>query len=227
MPDRLLAYTDKLSVEPDEIVEVKVSSPRAGTYRASLVRVICGDDSDDGPGFKVEPWPACRPTTIPPGISRSPAAPMSRSRTGNPSPSRAFPSAPSSGRPGSTRAASNASSATGTPRPRPAMRSISMPPAGSRLRIGDQAPLVLPHNLMPRHWYLVAASFDAKSGRTVLASRRLMAYGHSGQRHFVEGQLDALRHAQPFPDRGLERRQERRRAFQRQDRFARHVRARR
>ncbi|HXD06636.1 MAG TPA: hypothetical protein VN680_11330, partial [Burkholderiaceae bacterium] len=50
-----MAYTDKLSVEPDELVEVKVSSPRSGTYRASLVRVICGDDSDDGPGYKVEP----------------------------------------------------------------------------------------------------------------------------------------------------------------------------
>src|SRR5688572_20553003 len=55
MPERILAYTDKLSVEPSELVEVKVSSPRPGSYRASLVRVICGDDSPSGPGYKVEP----------------------------------------------------------------------------------------------------------------------------------------------------------------------------
>ncbi len=55
MPERILAYTDKLSVEPGELVEVKVSSPRAGNYRAALVRVICGDNSPDGPGYKVEP----------------------------------------------------------------------------------------------------------------------------------------------------------------------------
>ena len=55
MPDRLLAYTDRLSVEPGELVEVKVSAPRKGSYRASLVRVICGDESPDGPGYKVEP----------------------------------------------------------------------------------------------------------------------------------------------------------------------------
>ena len=55
MPERLLAYTDKLSVEPGELVDVMVSSPRAGSYRASLVRMICGDDSPDSPGFKAEP----------------------------------------------------------------------------------------------------------------------------------------------------------------------------
>lgn len=189
MPDRLLAYTDELSVQPGDLVEVKVSSPRSGTYRASLVRVICGDDSPDGPGYKMEPVPSmpardypARPQPIPCGSyieieDRKPFALESFSvRTF------IWPTWLDKGGEQCILGNWDAAAKTGY--------ALYLDASGRlALRIGDQAPLVLPNELMARHWYLIAASFDAESGRAVLAIRRLMAYGHSGQRHFVEGRL--------------------------------------
>jgi N,N-dimethylformamidase len=189
MPDRLLAYTDKLSVEPDELVEVKASSPRVGTYRASLVRVICGDDSDNGPGFKVEPvagvpthdYPA-RHQPIPCGsyieIDDRQSFALSSFSV------RAFVWPTWLDKGGEQCILGNWDAATKTG------YALYLDPAGRlALRIGDQAPLVLQHDLVSRHWYLVAVAFDAKTGRAILATRRLLPYGHSGQRHFVEGHL--------------------------------------
>jgi N,N-dimethylformamidase len=189
MPERLLAYTDQLSVEPGDLVEVMVSSPRAGAYRASLVRLVCGDDSPGGPGFKTEPvagvpahdYPA-RHQPIPCGSyieidDRQSFALSSFSM-------RCFiwPTWLDKGSEQSILGNWDAATRTGY--------GLYLDSHGKvALRIGDQAPLVLPHDLTSRHWYLIAAAFDADSGRAVLASRRLMAYGHSGQRHFAEGQL--------------------------------------
>jgi N,N-dimethylformamidase len=189
MPDRLLAYTDKLSAEPGDLVEVKVSSPRAGSYRASLVRVICGDDSPDGPGYKVESV-----TGVPAGEHSARHQPIpcgsyveidDRQSFALPGFSiRTFVWATWLDKGSEQCILGNWDAATKTG------YAIYLDTTGRlSLRIGDQKPLVLPHDLMSRHWYLVAAAFDAKTGRAILASRRLMAYGHSGQRHFVEGQL--------------------------------------
>jgi N,N-dimethylformamidase len=52
MTERLLAYSDRISAAPGERVEIKVSAPEPGQYRARLIRLICGDDSPGGPGFK-------------------------------------------------------------------------------------------------------------------------------------------------------------------------------
>lgn len=189
MPERLLAYTDKLSVEPGELVDVMVSSPRAGAYRASLVRLICGDDSPDGPGFKAEP------------VAGVPAHNY---------PARSQPIRCGSYVEIEERKAFALSSF--------ALRAVIWPTwldkgseqcilgnwdAGTRkgyalyldaagklaLRIGEQAPIFLSHALLSRHWYLVAASFDAASGRVILASRRLLPYGHLDKRHTTEGKL--------------------------------------
>ena len=54
MNDRILGYTNRLSAAPGDIVEFKVSAPLKGKFNARLVRLICGDDSPEGPGFKVE-----------------------------------------------------------------------------------------------------------------------------------------------------------------------------
>ncbi|HEY1383109.1 MAG TPA: hypothetical protein VGF43_05820, partial [Dongiaceae bacterium] len=165
MPERLLAYTDKLSVEPGELVEVMVSSPRAGAYRASLVRLICGDDSPEGPGFKTEPvagmtahdYPA-RHQPIPCGSyveidERNSFALASFSI-------RCFiwPTWLDKGREQSIIGNWDAATRTGY--------ALHLDAKGRlALRIGDQAPLVLPHDLMPRHWYMIAAAYDAESGR--------------------------------------------------------------
>lgn len=49
----LVGYTDRLSVEPGQTVRFMVSA-RAPSYEAQLVRLIHGDTSADGPGFKEE-----------------------------------------------------------------------------------------------------------------------------------------------------------------------------
>ena len=51
----LIGYSDRLSAEPGETVEFKVSSRSDRPFEARLVRVICGDPNPDGPGIKEVP----------------------------------------------------------------------------------------------------------------------------------------------------------------------------
>jgi len=54
----LLAYPDEFSVRPGETIAFKVSATRPGHYRASLVRLRCGDATSGGAGYKETPVPA-------------------------------------------------------------------------------------------------------------------------------------------------------------------------
>lgn len=49
----ILGYADRLAVRPGETIAFKVSCENgASTYRADIVRLRCGDDRPDGPGFQ-------------------------------------------------------------------------------------------------------------------------------------------------------------------------------
>jgi N,N-dimethylformamidase len=49
----ILGYADRMAVRPGETIAFKVSCEAgAGRYRAGIVRLRCGDDRPDGPGFK-------------------------------------------------------------------------------------------------------------------------------------------------------------------------------
>jgi N,N-dimethylformamidase len=48
-------YADRFSTAPGEVIEFKVSSTKAGTYRADIVRLINGDTNPTGPGFMEVP----------------------------------------------------------------------------------------------------------------------------------------------------------------------------
>src|SRR5262245_14968603 len=51
----IMGYADRLAVRPCETIEFKVSvESDAARYRADIVRLICGDDRPEGPGFKVQ-----------------------------------------------------------------------------------------------------------------------------------------------------------------------------
>ena len=53
---QIVGYTDRMSVRPGEKIEFKVSCEGAAPeYQAEIVRLICGDDSPAGPGFKATP----------------------------------------------------------------------------------------------------------------------------------------------------------------------------
>jgi len=52
MMRKLFGYSDQISVRPGDTIRFMVSSLDNTPYRADIVRLICGDDSPDGPGFK-------------------------------------------------------------------------------------------------------------------------------------------------------------------------------
>ncbi len=54
MTDRILGYTNEISLCPRERLDLMVSSPFPGTFRAGLVRLHCADDQPGGPGFHEE-----------------------------------------------------------------------------------------------------------------------------------------------------------------------------
>jgi N,N-dimethylformamidase len=54
----LTGYADRFSVAPGETIAFKVSSTGVESYRARLVRVICGDPNPAGPGIREREVPA-------------------------------------------------------------------------------------------------------------------------------------------------------------------------
>jgi len=51
----LFGYSDRISVRPGETIRFMVSSLNDRPYHADIARLICGDDSPVGPGFKETP----------------------------------------------------------------------------------------------------------------------------------------------------------------------------
>ena len=49
---KLFGYSDQISVRPGDSIRFMVSSLDNSAYRADIVRLICGDDSPEGPGLK-------------------------------------------------------------------------------------------------------------------------------------------------------------------------------
>lgn len=54
---QIRGYCDRPNLRPGETLDFFVSSPRAGAYRTSLVRLIHGDPNPAGPGYKEEVVP--------------------------------------------------------------------------------------------------------------------------------------------------------------------------
>ena len=198
MSERLLAYTDKLSVKPGDLVQVKVSSPQAGKYRARLVRVICGDDSAEGPGFKAEPVNGVaeseHPARFQPVPLGSYAAIKDRKGFALASFSLSafiWPTWTDKGEPQCILGNWDAASATGY--------ALYLDEQGRlALRVGDSAPVTLATAPLPRHWHRVAASYDAKTGRVTLAAHRHLPYSGHPQRHAVKGKAKASAAANRF-----------------------------
>jgi N,N-dimethylformamidase len=49
---RIMGYSDRISVCPDDTIRFMVSSEAAGEYSARIVRIIHGDTNPEGPGYK-------------------------------------------------------------------------------------------------------------------------------------------------------------------------------
>ncbi|HEV7370719.1 N,N-dimethylformamidase beta subunit family domain-containing protein [Arenibaculum sp.] len=161
----ILAYADTISVAPGQTVDVKVSCLGVETYRADLVRLRAPQSGPDGEGYREDevPTPAS-------GIYRGRVQPL---RLGSHLVLPALEPPPESFTvqvlAWPTRLASGEQALVGTWSQ--ATRrgfSLCLDAAGAlALRLGDGAGSVdyttgVP--LVERHWYLLAASFDAASG---------------------------------------------------------------
>jgi N,N-dimethylformamidase len=49
---KITGYADKISVLPGETIKFMVNAETGPRYRADIVRVICGDENPDGPGYR-------------------------------------------------------------------------------------------------------------------------------------------------------------------------------
>ena len=49
---KITGYADKISAAPGETICFMVNSEASKRYRADIVRVICGDENPDGPGYR-------------------------------------------------------------------------------------------------------------------------------------------------------------------------------
>ncbi|MBV9521741.1 MAG: LamG domain-containing protein, partial [Alphaproteobacteria bacterium] len=170
----LLGYADKFSVENGQRVAFKVSSELAGTYRARILRIRCGDRG--GSGFKASPVEgavknehAARTQRVSPGSyieidNARPFALKSFSLVAY-----IWPTTP---RKGVQALLGNWADGRGY--------ALAIDAAGSiALRLGDGAQTAETATITPlleRHWYLVAASFDAASGEAWVAQRPLLSY---------------------------------------------------
>jgi len=55
---KLTAYSNPIHVRPGESVQFKVSCDGLAAYNAQIVRIVCGDTSPEGPGYREIPVPA-------------------------------------------------------------------------------------------------------------------------------------------------------------------------
>lgn len=62
---KLTAYSDRLSVRPQETLTVYVNCEGADQYNSETLRLICGDENPQGPGYKAIPVDMGLPTSCP------------------------------------------------------------------------------------------------------------------------------------------------------------------
>ena len=177
MAERLLAYSNEVSIAPGDSVEIKVSAPLPGAYRAQLIRLICGDDGKDGPGFKAEPIAA-------PGNGEYPARrqPVNAGSyvefpEGGPKLGGSFtllamiwPTLTTKGSAQAIIGNFDAAAQSGI--------SLYIDANGAlACRAGRNAPVTTGVKLHDRHWYLASASFDAATRTLTVRQTPMLEYG--------------------------------------------------
>ena len=173
MEDRILAYADHLTLRPGESTPVRVSAPGPGTYEVTFLRVRSADATSDGPGYKVQEI-ACAAT----GSYPARRQPIPRGSSGVISDGAPFALDSFSLRaiiwPTWTDKGSdqcilgNWNAATGEG------HALYLDDQGRvAARIGNQEAMVIDQPLLPRRWYVVAASHDGATGVTRLGIKIL------------------------------------------------------
>ena len=186
---KITGYSDRLYVRPSETIKFMVSCDGIKTYRADIVRLVCGDASPKGPGFKEQ-------------VVRTP---VSRRYKGRKQPIYAgsyvhvpdgsafdglesftvqaviWPTTPKKGVQGIVSKWSE--------RKRSGFALILDETGAVALRLGDDDGRVetvsTGKTLMNRHWYFVGASFDAKSRKVCIVQNPLVEFPDLADRTIV------------------------------------------
>jgi N,N-dimethylformamidase len=179
--ERILGYSDKLSVRPGETIAFMVSCETADRFEASIVRLIHGDVNPAGPGFKeermatdVEGFHAGRKQAIHNGsyvvVPRRPALDQLRSFTLQ---TMVWPTTPEKGRQSLIAWWDDGDK-------RGFVLGIDQA-SGLSFRVGDGSgsieEVASGTPFLVREWYLAAASFDAVTGEVRLYQQPLVDYG--------------------------------------------------
>jgi N,N-dimethylformamidase len=170
----VLGYTDRLAIRPGETIAFKVSCESgAETYRADIVRLRCGDDRPDGPGFKEElivtevsrDYPGRRQAIDCGSYVRIETAPVLDAIESFTLACAIWPTLPGTGEQ-TIMARWSGSTETGSG------YALGIDGSGKPcLRLGAQGQvwhLVFPIAVMERRWYRLLASFDAPMGVAVV-----------------------------------------------------------
>lgn len=189
LPKRLLGYTDKVSVAPGDNIDFKISSPLTGKYDVRIVRLICGDDSEGGPGLKVDPvktpiegsytarWQPIHHGSY--AVIDNGAAFAAKAITLD---AMIWPTLPEDGRDQALLGNFDAATQSGY--------ALYIDGSGHlSFRVGAADPVRLSANLLSRHWHHVAVSFDTASGRIVMHQHRLLDYPRVQRSDTVEATI--------------------------------------
>lgn len=192
----LLGYSDKVSVSPGDEIRFMVNcEDRSASFKAEMCRLICGDNSPDGPGFKATPvqsavnksYPA-RHQAIDPGsyvlIPASSALNSLRSFTVQ---AKIWPTTPGRGR-------QTIIGRWSEPDGRGFALEIAEDSAISLL-LGDGQRIERVSAgvaLLPRVWYFVAATYDANSQEVRIYQDPQSPFWNSSSRESVVAQTTIL-----------------------------------
>ena len=186
---KLLGYANEISRQPGQTIEFKVSSDVEGNYHLDIVRIRCGDDTPEGQGLKE--------TVIDAAVNGDYPARYQWTQVGSfvdvPRPERfalesftlqafVWPTTPDKeGQTimGAFDRADNAGYA------------LAVHDRQAALVIGDGSiveTLVSGAAMDPRHWYFVAASFDAATGTMTVVQEPLVRY--AGERGKARAEKD-------------------------------------
>ena len=179
---RLVGYSDEISVAPGETITFMVSADGVATYRADIVRLIHGDANPAGPGFKTGPampvgeFPGRKQETFAGSYVVVPEHQAMSGATSFTFAALVWPTTPVK---------------AGLARGPQAIASRAWLGAGAAVMLaldddgravlrfvngGEAVDVVRGKPLLARHWYLVAASYDATTATAQLLQHPLTRY---------------------------------------------------
>ena len=166
---KILSYSDEISVAAGETIRFMVSCEGTKSYRADIVRVICGDENPEGPGFKERlvrtaangTYQARRQSLAAGSYAIVPAHPALDRLTSFTVQAMIWPTTPAKGE--------QTVIAKWNERSQSGFQLMIDAKGASALKLGDGAGktdvITVGAPMLERAWYFIGASFDAKTAR--------------------------------------------------------------